>query len=356
MCLRSMEIIVKTQQELDAIKPDFSGTIYIEGGTLEDPIVYKKNFSNAYVVSRGTACMVLEGDAQVKEMWGSSQVKEMRGSSQVKEMWRNSQVKEMWGSSQVKEMWESSQVGVMWGSSQVKEMWESSQIGMMWESSQIGMMWGSSQVKEMWGSSQVKEMRGNSQVGVMWRNSQVKEMWESSQVELYGESYVSAYSAKAIICHGYNIVRLLQEKKDIQTLVVNKESHLILIPKFKPTWNEYMKRYPVEVKGKKVTMYKAVHKTADGVYFSDYAPGFKYKIGETHVHENAPQEQGSCAPGLHVAHKSWACAFGAGWGDFALLECEVETKHIVVSEDCDGKVRCSQMTVTREVSKEEYGY
>ena len=79
-----------------------------------------------------------------------------------------------------------------------------------------------------------------------------------------------------------------------------------------------------------------------------------YNIGEIVEHKCASKEEGSCAVGLHVAHKSWARSFGSGWDDLALLECEVQIKNIVVAEDCDGKVRTSKLKVLREVPKEEY--
>ena len=113
----SKEIIVKTQKDLDNIKKDFNGTIYIEGGTWDNPIIYKENFENAFVVTRGSAYI---------NMWGTSRVGTMRETSQVGEMW---------GTSQVGMMRETSQVGEMWGTSQVGEMWGTSQVGMMRETS-----------------------------------------------------------------------------------------------------------------------------------------------------------------------------------------------------------------------------
>jgi len=37
----------------------------------------------------------------------------------------------------------------------------------------------------------------------------------------------------------------------------------------------------------------------------------------------------------------------------AILECEVPIKDIVVSKNCDGKVRTSQLKVVRELPQEE---
>jgi hypothetical protein len=284
----------------------------------------------------------------------SSQVKEMRGSSQVNVMRESSQVKEMRGSSQVKEMWGSSQVNVMWGSSQVNVMRESSQVKEMRESSQVNVMRESSQVKEMRESSQVNVMRESSQVNVMRESSQVNVMWESSQVTLYGESMVSAYGTNKITCHGYNVVRTSKKNKKNLILKLSKDSHLILIPEFKPSFAEYVKRYPVEFKSKTTAiLYKAVHKR-DGKFLSNHTlPGggyLEYVPGEVIKHECDPSKEVSCTKGLHVSHLSWAKDFGRGWADLAILEVEVPVSKIVVGKDCDGKVRTSQLKVIKEIT------
>jgi len=195
------------------------------------------------------------------------------------------------------------------------------------------------------------ELRGSSHA--VLRESSHAVLWESSHAVLWGEALVSAFSAKEIVAHGYNVISLRKSAKKTIKLVVGKNATLKIVPDFKPTFKEFALRYPVEVKGKNAIMYKAVHKR-DGKYFSDYSSGFEYEIGKEKTHDCAPSSDGSCAPGLHVSHKSWARGFGGGWIDFALLECEVPIKSIVVSKDTDGKVRTSKLTVLREVPASEY--
>ena len=334
------EVIIKTQAQLNKIKADFDGYVYIEGGTDDNPLVLSKKFDNAYVISRGTARLILDNDAVLYQMWESSQ---------VNVMWESSQVKEMRESSQVKEMWGSSQVNVMRESSQVKEMRESSQVNVMWESSQVNVMWGSSQVKEMRESSQVKEMWESSQVNVMWGSSQVNVMRGSSQVkDLYGEAMVSAHGMNKLVCHGYNIIRTHKSNKKNLTIILNKDSHLILIPDFKATFADFAKQYPVKFTKTKAILYKAVHKR-EGKYFSDYVSSFEYQIGKVYKEEADPKSAGSCARGLHLAHLSWAKAFGSNWNDMAILECETNIKDIIVAKDCDGKLRTNRLKVLREI-------
>ena len=90
----------------------------------------------------------------------------------------------------------------------------------------------------------------------------------------------------------------------------HKTATIIEIPDFKATWKDYKSRYPVKVKDGYATMYKAVHKSDEGKYFSDYNKNFFYEIGKEIEHEVAPKDAGSCSMGIHVAHKSWARSFG----------------------------------------------
>jgi hypothetical protein len=207
----------------------------------------------------------------------------------------------------------------------------------------------------MWESSQVGVMRGSSQVGVMWGSSQVGVMRGSSQVKLYGESYVSAYSAKLIECHGYNIIRINGEKhkKDVN-VVLNESSHLIVIPDFEPNFEEYSKRFPIKTTGKKAILYKAVHKK-DGIYFSDYNNNFTYEIGKIKKEQCNPSQEISCSNGIHLSDLSWAISYGYNWDDLAILECESDIKDIVIAKDCDGKCRTSKCKILREINKNEYG-
>jgi hypothetical protein len=222
----------------------------------------------------------------------------------------------------------------------------------MSDSSTVESMSGSSTVKSMYDSSTVKSMYGSSTVESMSGSSTVESMYDSSTVEsMYCEAMVSACGTNKITCHGNNIIRIKERNKDKVSLVMNNESHLIIIPEFKPTFEDYRKRYPIEVKDGIAKMYKAV-KSDDGYFAKN---DYEYKIGEKHEHECDQQKDDSCSFGLHVSHKQWAINFGSSYGDkLALLECEVPIDKIVVCKDCDGKVRTSELVVIREVPKEEY--
>ena len=297
-----MKIVVNTQEELNNITLDFSGEIVIVGGTIDKPIILKHHYQNAYVILSGNAVI------------------EMRESSQVNVMRESSQVNVMRGSSQVKEMRESSQVNVMWESSQVNVMRESSQVNVMRGSSQVNVMWGSSQVKEMWGTAIAKTLSDNTKIN----------------------------------CFGYNYI-FLEEGLVNHNITLNDTSQLIPFKTFNttPSLDFYLKNYKVEVKEKSVIMFKAVHKINEE-YVSDYDKNFKYKIGEKTEHEINTDINNSCNVGLHASNIEFALNFGRGWNDIAILEVEIPKDKIVVSKDCDGKIRTSEMTVLRELDKSEY--
>jgi hypothetical protein len=206
-------------------------------------------------------------------------------------------------------------------------------------------------------SAQIGFVSDSAQIGSVYDSAQIRFVYDSAQIELAGEAVVSAYSAKKIVCKGYNTIIIHKSDKNKINLVMNKESHLVILPdnklKTNPDFNEFAMRFGIDKKGTKAILYKAVHKK-DGVYFSDYKNSFVYEVGKVITHEIDNQNNESCSVGLHIASKHWALLFGKDWDDMALLECEVPIKKIIVAKDCDGKVRTSELKVLREVPKEEW--
>ena len=227
------------------------------------------------------------------------------------------------------------------------ELRESSHA-VLWESSHA-VLWGSSHAV-LWGSSHA-ELRGSSHA--VLRGSSHAVLRESSHAELRELSCSWNYSVEAkLVLFGWAVGYKMFEGKGNITKKV-KTATIIEIPPMGETFVDFENRYPVEVKGKIATLYKALHKKGDA-YFSEYDNSFTYEIGKVYEHECAPSSSGSCAEGLHIAHKSWARCFGIGWSNFALVECEVAIKDIVVSKDCDGKVRCSKLKIIREVPENKW--
>src|SRR3972149_6547133 len=108
------ELIIKTQKDLDSIKNDFDGYVYLEGGTIEKPLILTRKFEYAIVISRGNA---------VLDMWDNSVVRNMQGNSVVQDMWGNSVVQDMWGNSVVQRMWGNSVVQDMRGNSVAENLY-----------------------------------------------------------------------------------------------------------------------------------------------------------------------------------------------------------------------------------------
>ena len=168
-------------------------------------------------------------------------------------------------------------------------------------------------------------------------------------------SLVLLYSAKKIIAKGFNLVRQIGDKKidlelgkDVTFVQVNETFEKT------PDFKLYERMYPVQKIGKKVLLYKAVHKSENGIYFSDYKHSFTYEIGEVKTEECDESKNHSCSNGIHISHLRWVLNFGRSWKDLAILECEVATKDVIVAKDCDGKVRTSKLKVIREVPKSEW--
>jgi hypothetical protein len=174
----------------------------------------------------------------------------------------------------------------------------------------------------------------------------------NATIDAFGyASILMIFGCAVVKTFGRNIVRHYKKEKSLKLTLSKNTTHIVL-PDFVPTMTEYKNLYPIERKGKKLIMYKSVHRV-DDKYISSQNSSFEYKIGETYQ-ESIDKNGRSCGRGLHLSHKKWAIDFGRGWDNQALLECETDEKDVYVGEDCDGKVRTSKLKVIREVPKSEW--
>jgi hypothetical protein len=244
----------------------------------------------------------------------------------------------------------------------------------VYDSAVIESVYDSAVIKSVYGSAVIKSVSDSAVIESVSDSAVIKSVYDSAVIEsvsgsavikyVYGSavillmtglaSAVFIYSAKKIVARGFNLIRQIGTKKI--NFVLGKNVTFVQVKKTindTPTFRMFASTYPVETKKGKVILYKAVHKNKK-VYFSEHNNSFIYKIGETISEKCDSKEMGSCASGIHIAHKMWAVLFGKDWKDMALLECEVNIKDIVVSSDCDGKVRARKVKVLREVPKKEW--
>lgn len=104
--------------------------------------------------------------------------------------------------------------------------------------------------------------------------------------------------------------------------------------------------------------YKCVHKSEDGIYFSNWNPEFNYTIGKMAIpswFDKDPEKD--CAGGIHISTIEWALKnYYVDYSDMVILEVEVpEDAEIVVPYASTGKLRASKVKVLREVPVEEFG-
>lgn len=95
--------------------------------------------------------------------------------------------------------------------------------------------------------------------------------------------------------------------------------------------------------------YKAVHKTEDGRYISNWDQKTEYRIGEVITARTEPNPDVTAAPGIHVASLEFARKYGENWSDAAILEIEVDLRDVVVPNAKD-QVRTRRGKVLREVT------
>ena len=183
------------------------------------------------------------------------------------------------------------------------------------------------------------EARGNSSVvarensSVVARENSSVVAWENSSVEAWGNSSVVDAARRS-------------------NIKISGNARIVYNPS---TIEEWADSNGIQVSNGKIKLYKSVHKR-DEHYISDWDSNFIYVIGKV-AHSNGftsdPEED--CGYGIHMATASWACAYGSGWEDLALLELEADAVEIVVPLYETGKVRAPKAKVLREVPLEEAG-
>ena len=314
------EITVKTQEELDRIPKDFTGTVYIEFGTTVSPAIVRDKFGY-HVVAWENSSVVARGNSSVEARENSSVV-----------AWDNSSVVAR-GNSSV----------VAWGNSSV-EAWGNSSVEARENSS----------VEARENSSVVA--RGNSSV-VAWDNSSVVARgnssvvaWDNSSVVACGNSSVVAWDNSSVVaCGNSQIVDCLTGVKG--KIKKSGNARIVYNPK---NIHEYMDFYGLPHTKKYGTFYKAVHKV-DGKYMSNHDCCFKYEVGKTAKSEYLDTNVNEpCGEGIHMAYLQWVLGFGENWDDLAILEVKAKLDNVIVPLNA-GKVRVDEVKVIREVPLEECG-
>jgi hypothetical protein len=215
--------------------------------------------------------------------------------------------------------------------------------------------WGNSQVTA-WGNSQVTAW-GNSQV-TAWGNSQVTAR-ENSQVTARENSQVTACNYAMVRACDYSIVKAngynsLTQNGDNAKVTKTKNCTLLKVPDKIKSLEDYINFYPCKITETAIYLYKAVREDLKAFY--DQTTQYPKK-GKTSTDTLSPSSAGSCAKGLHFSHFDWAVSFGQSSGKFVILKARIpkinpETKkgNIVVSEDCDGKLRCQYAEIIEVIT------
>ena len=133
---------------------------------------------------------------------------------------------------------------------------------------------------------------------------------------------------------------------------ITGNARVVYMPK---SIEEYCNFYGIEHNKKTGKFFKCVHKYNDE-YFSDHNHSFQYIIGAKVTPDWFDDDKNEdCGHGIHVAHLNWVLEYGRNWSDLAIIEVEAKLKDIVIPIYSNGKVRCKEVTVIREVPLEECG-
>ena len=167
--------------------------------------------------------------------------------------------------------------------------------------------------------------------------------YDSAQVTATGSAQVTAYGYVAVTSHAH-------------TVRVTAGKHCAVI-QVRPVGGleDYLERYPIKATAKYVMLYKAVAPDMRSIH-ADNKIAYPAK-GKIENPTLDPPEKGACANGLHFSHFDWAVSFGLIRGEFLILKARVPKRHpktgkdnIVVSANCDGKVRCQYAEIVEVIT------
>jgi hypothetical protein len=358
------EIIVRNQKEFNKIKLDFSGKIIIRDTT--EWLYINKSFIDAdIIVSDNTTIESVYGNATIESVYGNATIKYVSdnatieyvsGNAIIKYVSDNTTIESVYGNATIESVSDNTTIESVYGNATIESVYGNATIKYVSDNATIEYVSDNAIIKYVSDNATIEYVYGNATIEYVSGNATIKYVSDNAII-LMMTSFASAiliYSAKKIVAQGFNVIRQIGDNKINFILGSN-----VTFIQQKETFNTntdfdfYKKMYPVKYSKTKTILYKAVHKK-NNEYISEYNPDFKYKIGNM-VKETCDKNiNDSCSMGIHLSHKLWAMQFGRNWKDLAILECESAIKDIVVSKDCDGKVRTSKCKVLRELPKEEY--
>jgi hypothetical protein len=243
----------------------------------------------------------------------------------------------------------------VYGNAQISNVYGNAQISNVYGNAQISNVSVNAQIRYVYGNAQISNVSVNAQISNVYGNAQISNVYGNAQIRyVYGNASILHCSGNASIqTSGQNIISYPKSQTSLK-IEASPNTTIVVLDEINSTFEGYKNFYPFEIIDNHAILYKSVHKTDEGKFISDKDRSFEYKIGKTITHECNPSAKESCTYGLHVSHKMWALKFGWDWPDIALLEVTVPIDKIVVAQDCDGKVRTSELTVMREVPETEW--
>ena len=189
---------------------------------------------------------------------------------------------------------------------------------------------------------------GNS--SAVLRDNSRADLWDNSSAVLCGNSSAALWDNSSAELWGNSQAT---DRTKTHEIKINGNARIVYDPR---NIDEYLSFNGLPADGETCLLYKAVHKTEDGIYKSDHDNRFLYRIGEVAVADGLTTDKSvDCGEGIHLSYPAWAVGYGKNWDDLAILELQVKKSEVIVPENGCEKVRAKSAKVIREVPLEECG-
>lgn len=291
-CINICTTTVTSQEELDAVPLDYEGKIYVTFGDAQNHAIVRYHDRSCVIACANTYVDARENSYVVAQ--------------------QNSYVEALWNSTVVAQDYS---YVVAWASSHVEAQGHSCVVARDW-----------------------CHVLAEDNSYVVARDSSSVKAQDTSCVEARDCSYVDARDSASV--RGYDHAQIVDSLFDGQ-IEVTGNARIVRYPQ---TVDEYCNTYDIKRDDTTGRFFTFLHKEGSQ-YFEDCYKKNEYKIGET-----------IRADQLDIAHLNWVLAKQYRNGtSFAIVEVEAKLDNVVVPPHSTGQLRCSEITIIREVPLEECG-
>ena len=165
------EIVVRTQQELDAALKDPANHAIIMIAS-EDYVTLDVSGTVGKIVSARSGILRVYGDAQVGRVSGDARIWDVYGDARIESVYGDARIESVYGDARIESVYGDAQVGRVSGDARIWDVYGDARIG------------------RVYGDAQVWDVYDRAQVRDVYDRARIRRVFDYAQVSLYGHARV----------------------------------------------------------------------------------------------------------------------------------------------------------------------